>query len=507
MSKKQIAFNWLLLLFLGLTLNFANLTNPLKGRHAWANADHYAISLGFINNGFDFFHPETFCLNPQFSPQQKTKSDFWQYPPENPKGTTTIDFPIHHYTISLLMKTLGTTKPIVYRLYTLAFCLIGLFFLGKTVFNYTQSYKWSIFVQLFVLLAPTYTFYSSSFLPSSIAVSLLFISSSYFSSYLLKHDIKKYLIGTLILTLAALTRFPFLIYFIGFVCFQILKIIFFRKKTYLEIMISLAGISIVLGYFFYNKFYLFQHYGSNFLSYPLYPTSLSNVYHIFVDTVYHESWRYFTLIHYLILFYFAYLVLKNKLQTLVDSHLYLAIVSLGVILYMTLMLRQFVAHDYYYLDTFLPITVFWMIGIYFYIPKRLLSLKTLTPLLMLAVVFNFTIYYLGYKARSWDPLEITRQNFVNADKTLDSLKIPSSSKLLLLDSYSPNLAFIHLNRKGFCVMATEPKIIKKSLTWDYEYIITQNFTYKDKILANYPNFEQETKVFYSNDKFTIHLKK
>ena len=34
--------------------------------HAWAEQDHYALSIGFLNNGFDFFHPETLIYNKQF---------------------------------------------------------------------------------------------------------------------------------------------------------------------------------------------------------------------------------------------------------------------------------------------------------------------------------------------------------------------------------------------------------------------------------------------------------
>lgn len=507
MNKKQIRLNWLILIILSLVLNLNNLNNPIKGRHAWANADHYAISLGFLNNNFDFFHPETFCLNPQFSPQQKNKFDFWKYHPENPKGITTIDFPIHHYIISLLMKVSGHKAPIIFRLYTLLFCITGLYFLGKTIINYTQSYTWSLFIQIFIILSPAYTFYSSSFLPSSIAISIMFISSFYFSNYFLKQNIYKYIIGTLILTLAALTRFPFIIYLIGFVIFQFARILFFKEQKHREIIISFIGIITVLSYFFYNKVYLFHHFGSNFLSYPLYPTSLSNFFSIIVKTIYHQSWRYFTLIHYILILYFIFLAIKSKFKIHLTSILYLVIVSIGFLIYMMLMLQQFVAHDYYYLDTFLPILIFWLIGMYLYIPKHLFTSKKLTLIFVSSLIFNFTIYHFGYKARAWDPLEKTRKNFTNAENILDSLKISKSTKLLLLDSYSPNLAFINLNRKGFCVMQTEYDIIKKSLKWNYDYIITQNFTYKNKILANYPNFEQETKVYYSNDKFTIHLKK
>ena len=78
--------------------------------HAWAEQDHYALALGFINNGFDLFHPETMIYNKQFP-------GWWQEP--SATTITSADFPIHEYIVALLMKLFGTTSPWVFRLWTL----------------------------------------------------------------------------------------------------------------------------------------------------------------------------------------------------------------------------------------------------------------------------------------------------------------------------------------------------------------------------------------------------
>lgn len=88
--------------------------------HAWAEQDHYALSLGFINNGFDLFHPETMIYNKQLS-------GWWHKAYDN--TVTPVDFPIHEWCIALLMKLLGTTSPWVFRLWTLLCGFFGLFFL------------------------------------------------------------------------------------------------------------------------------------------------------------------------------------------------------------------------------------------------------------------------------------------------------------------------------------------------------------------------------------------
>ena len=129
-----------LIFFFGLIIFFQlkNINNKVTERHAWANADHYAIAIGFTNNNFDFFHPETFCLNPQFKATKgekftyKNNEDFWDSNLKEPKGITAIDFPIHQYMVSLLMTSLKSTNPWIYRLYILLISLIGLYFLFKT---------------------------------------------------------------------------------------------------------------------------------------------------------------------------------------------------------------------------------------------------------------------------------------------------------------------------------------------------------------------------------------
>jgi hypothetical protein len=54
------------------------------------------------------------------------------------------------------------------------------------------------------------------------------------------------------------------------------------------------------------------------------------------------------------------------------------------------------------------------------------------------------VYEFGYAERKVDPLETTRKNFMNSEQILDSLTIDKNKRILLLDSRSPNLAFINI---------------------------------------------------------------
>lgn len=124
----------LLLIIISVVLYFDNIQEYPKGRHATGMANYYAISLGFLDSNFDFFHPKTYCLNPQYAPTKVNNGGFWNYSLQNPKGITSIDFPIHQFNIALIMDIINYNKPVVYRLYTLILSLIGLFFWERLVF-------------------------------------------------------------------------------------------------------------------------------------------------------------------------------------------------------------------------------------------------------------------------------------------------------------------------------------------------------------------------------------
>lgn len=513
MLKNKNIIVWGVLVLLSSIFYYNKILTPVKDRHAWALADHFAISLGFIDNNFDFFHPETKCLNPQF-PAKKIGSEnfsFWSHPIENPQGITAIDFPVHHYIIASIMHVLDTDQTYVFRLYMLLFSLIGLFYLYKLGMLITKNFYYSLFIVLFVFLSPTYSYYTINFLPTQASFSLLMIAGYQYLKHLQSKVNKHFYYCLTLLLVASLARLPFSIYLIGFLLIFILKGIFDKKIQWRKLLLTTTYLLIIFAYFLYNKYYLFQNFGSNFLNYPLPATNIKQFLYILWKTIFHESWRYFTIVHYVILGFVFALFIKNK-STLKHNKIYkspilnLIICSGGVCLYMILMFQQFVAHDYYMMDTFLPILIFWMLILHQFVPQKTVK-KLFIGLCIFGLLFNRMTYIYGYAERKIDPLEQTRKNFAHSEKILDSLDIKKSDRILLIDSYSPNLAFINMNRKGFVIMDVTFKNIQNGLKWNYDYIITQNFSYQSEILENYPNFENETKIIFSNDKFTIHTKK
>ena len=156
------------------------------------------------------------------------------------------------------------------------------------------------------------------------------------------------------------------------------------------------------------------------------------------------------------------------------------------------MQRQYLAHDYYFLDSFfIPII---LLSVFLIRNIPLHSFKQKTYFISLFIAFtllafktNMSVQASRYETGSWDRVEITHQNFIGTEAYLDSLGISKNAKILVIDAYSTNIPLILMNRKGYTVMLTSKKQIATALffcKWDY-VAIQETYLVSD-VLENYP---------------------
>ena len=205
-------FAFVLIIVTGLIIQKGYMNEYPTHIHAWAEQDHYALALGFINNGFDFFHPETMIYNKQFP-------GWWKEAYDN--TITSVDFPIHEYTVALLMKLLGSTSPWVFRFWTLFWGFLGLFFLFKVAYRLTVDWMKSALVTAIALTSPVYTYFLNGFLPSIPALSLGIIGLWFYLKYYENNQRKHFHLSIAFLTLAMLMRTTFAIELIAILCFEL----------------------------------------------------------------------------------------------------------------------------------------------------------------------------------------------------------------------------------------------------------------------------------------------
>jgi hypothetical protein len=441
--------------------------------HAWAQSDHYALALNFQKNGYDFFHPETYCLNLQFPAKVI---------PQNENGITRADFPIHEYMISLLMLISNDSSPLVFRLYILICSLTGLFFLFKITRKLTGSFLFAAFIVVFAFTSPVFTYYQNGFLPGIPSLTCLIIAYYFYICYRQTHVFKIFVLSCFFFTLAALTRTPFSIFLIALAGQHFLYYLKQRKWPIKEILTFAFSFLIISGYFIYNMC-LGKKYGSVFLSSILPPTSWQDAIDIFKQIKQNWLFEYFTVWHYIFAIFMGVtsliMVITRKLPKGISmgGWLHFLIAGIGVVAYFILMMKQYAAHDYYFLDTFFPLCLLGLILVFMSLPsgKKGFSMVSFIVFFIFSVLFilqSFNIQEKRYQSNPSNPFEAQIIDFKNSKSFLDSIGIPQDAKMLVLNSCSPNIPLILMDRKGYSLFGWQEKeaIRFYDRKWDYAVI-------------------------------------
>ncbi len=495
-----------LILFLGFIYHQKYVTEFPSHIHAWAQSDRYALSLGFLDNGLNFFKPQTFVYNHQFPHN-------WKMP--SIKTITAVDFPVHDYIPALLMKVTGNNSPGIFRIYILLFSLVGLFFLFKLAYIITNSYLKSLFIVIFTTTSPVYVYYQGGFLPTIPSLSNTIIAVYFYYRHLQEDKHRYFILSILFITLAALSRTTFVIPLIALLCIEFIRII--KKETNLITKLIPVSISIlsILFYFLYND-YLRRKYGSIFLNHILPPDSITHAKEI-LRYVY-DNWvlQYFTKPHYFvfiaaILLSVIFIVVRKTGIPKVNGYFsFFSITYLfGCIIFAVLMLRQFPAHDYYFLDTFfLPVILILLLFLSL-IPnteKKYLKISSFIVTSFISGLLIIQPIKSQEKRREtgfWDRTEATINNYKYSSAFLDSLRIPKSSKMLVIDAVAPNIPFILMQRKGYAVMNTSEENIEEALTWDYDYIVVQNEYFIPEVYTLCPDILPRLNKIADNGKISV----
>lgn len=477
-NNKSVPILVVVLLLFSAFFYHGNITLFPAFMHSWTQSDRYALTLGFINNGFDFFHPQTYN---------------WMVK----NGITRVDFPINDYIVALIMKLLGTTSYAVFRIYTLVISLIGLIYLYLLTKKFTASEIKSWLVVFFVFLSPIYVYYQDGFIPTLPALSFTFIAFYHQFCYYENKRKKHFIFSILLLTLAALIRMPFVIILLVTILQQCWTYFKQRRLAYYEITVSIIGIGLFAGYFLYNL-HLYRIYGSIFLDHLMPPKKFDELIQIIEEMCKHWAFHYFSIPHYLMLLsavgYSIYCFSKKKITQEVTKKWIFQVVFLfgGAAVYFFFMSKQYYAHDYYFLDSFfVPIILLFILSI------KNIKIDTERQNIIYGVIILCAICLFGYGAfriqkerystGPWDRTEITRQNFIGTGEFLDKKGIPRTAKILVIDGYTYNVPLIFLQRNGYTILKTSYKEISISLFWcKWDYAAIQDNYLVSDVIKNYP---------------------
>lgn len=451
--------------------------------HAWAEQDHYALSVGFINNGFDFFHPETMIYNKQFPGWWKEASE---------TTITSADFPVHEYIVALLMRLFGTDAPWVFRLWTLFIAFVGLFFLFKISYFITRDWPKSMLVVIVAMTSPIVAYYMNGFLPGIPALSMSIVGLWFYLKYHEGEQIKHFHLSVAFLTFALLMRTTFAIALIAMLCFEMLRVM--RKETsFLNKLPSVVlAIAAYLASFLWNRHLRLTH-GTIFLNNLLPPESWQDAQELITEAYNNWAFQYFQHLHYWLFFIFAFFAIafavfhaitKKRLTKSASAKQSLslwwlpAIQLFGCLLFTVAMMQQIQYHDYYFIDTFLlPLLLLLALSLKA-IPASKRTIIFVTECLVVAilavVMIRNVVETQTTRRLQENHGEISYNNFKDADQLLDSLNVPKNAKILCLFGYAQNGPFIQMKRKGYSVMTDDKALIEAAFTWDFDYIVIEN---------------------------------
>jgi len=493
-NKKSMLLLVLFLLGISLLLYHTTIFLPPSFIHAWTQSERYAISLQFLNNGFDVFHPATFNL-------------------QTVDGITRMDFPLNEFVVAILMKIFGTTAPFVFRIYMLCVSIIGLVFLYLLAKKITASELKSWIVVAFVFLSPLYTYYQTGFIPCVPAIAFVFIAYYFFYNYKSEGKKKDFFISIFFFFLAAMIRFPFFVFIFGLLLQQIYWAFQQRKIIRHELFGFLLTFGLFVGYYLYNV-HLGLLYGNMFLDRFL-PAKSFRELAIIIKFIYqHWLFQYFTFWHYVLLFISIactiIAVRKNKFLKNKAMWFSLFIVGGGAVLYFLLMACQYFDHDYYFLDSlFVPIVLLFLLSIQNVgIGKQ----SQILGFFFIACICMMFMYgdsrknqFDRYTYNNLDRAEITRRNFEGAESFLDSIGISKDARMLVIDAYSTNIPLYMMNRKGYTVYQTNRDNAALALFWaKWDYVVIQDqFLFSD-VIKYYPIVAYVLEPLAGNGKITVY---
>ena len=479
--------------------------------HAWAEQDHYALSIGFINNGFDFFHPETMIYNKQFPGWWKEASE---------TTVTSADFPIHEYNVALLMRLFGTNAPWVFRLWTLFIAFFGLYFLFKISFCITHDWPKSMFVVLVAMTSPVVAYYMNGFLPGIPALSMSIVGLWLYLKYHEGGQLKYFHLSVAFLTLALLMRTTFAIALIAMLCFEMLRVL--RKETtFLNKLPSVVlAIGAYLASFLWNRHLRLTH-GTIFLNNLLPPESWQDAKELITEAYNNWAFHYFQRLHYWLFLVFALIaiiatifhaVAKNRHTNATSkkkplSLLWLPFIQIfGCLLFTIAMMQQIQYHDYYFIDTFLlPLLLLLALTLKaFPSGKRniIIVAECLVVAALAVVMIRNVVETQKTRRKIENYAQITYNNFKNSDQLLDALNVPKDAKILCLFGYAQNGPFIQMQRKGYSVMTDDPELLEAAFTWDFNYIVIENSKF-ETYLERHRDVLSKLKRVGGNDKFSV----
>jgi hypothetical protein len=488
-NRKELLFVFFLLLLTSCFFHLNKINEFPLYTHAWAQADRYAIALGFLDNQFNLFYPQTFVLNTQFP------GDFLV---AGNSGITSVDFPIHEIIVAGFMKLFHTQEPWIFRIYELLISVIGFLYLFRISRLFNINFLGSIFITLFAALSPVWVYYQAGFIPGITSISFSIIGLYYYFSCRINVSTKLLPVAFIFLTIAAASRTTFIIPLLTISGIEVLQFIQKKKFEFKSATLIIGSFIFIASYYFWNV-HLRNLHGSLFLNELKPANSITEFIEILENVQSRWLLQYMSIMQYcvlagLIILFIILSIKKNQTSNSSVSYLklFLLIDFWGCVCFFFAMMQQFSNHDYYFIDTFyLPIFLL-LIALFSRVQNAIqkipmyIQISTLIICVSLMMEESYATQIDKRITGQWDKTASLVYDYDKLDKKLDSIGISRNAKILVLDAVAPNIPFIQMKRKGFVVVTTSKENLQNAIHFPFNYIAIQDNWFMNDIYPNYP---------------------
>jgi hypothetical protein len=470
MRKIELLFLTILIIF-GFAVRLYRFDNPIADWHSWRQADTSSVSRNFVQNGFDLLHPH-------FDDLSNVASGF-----DNPQGYRFVEFPIYNFFQAGLFKLIGVVTLEEWgRLVTIFSSVLSSVFIFLIVKKH-QGFLAGAGAAFFFAFIPYNIYYGRTILPDP-SMAMASLAGIYFFDKWLDEKSKLQLkstiffITSLILTASALLLKPYALFFTLPMIYLAFNNSGFSiiKKWQLWLFMVLAIIPLVAWRMWMTQFpsgipvsdWLFNSGDIRFKG--------AFFYWLFADRVGR-----------LILGYWGLIILgvgflaKTKKE---DFFFFLSFI-VSSLLYLIVIARGNVQHDYYQILIIPSIAIFMGLGVDFLIRQTVLFNKTKEGIVLFLIVTVFSFLFGWYFVR--DYFNINNQAIVSAGKAVDAL---TSKEDKVIASYNGDTSFLYqTNRKGWASME---KSLPEMVQLGASYLVLVNPTSADLHLSTqYKIFKQD----------------
>ncbi len=462
--KKQFLL-LLIILIVSCIVRLHNFSSPIADWHSWRQADTSAVSRNFVTNGFDLLHPH-------FDDLSNVPSGL-----DNPQGYRFVEFPIYNFLQAAPFVLLGFfTLEEWGRLVTISMSTLSVLLLYLIVKKHADSLV-ALLAAFFFAFLPFNIYFGRVVLPDPSMVTAVLGAVYFFDLWIeakTKSPVKMkgyvfFFLATILAACALLLK-PFAVFFllpIVVLAYQAYGSSVF-KKWELYVFAFLTVLPLILWRYWMLQFpegipvneWLFNGGNIRFKG--------SYFYWIFADRIAKLILGYFGVALLLlgVLAVSSKLFLKNNRDAL-----FFFSFLLSSLLYLVVVARGNVQHDYYQIPIIPSIALFLAFGSVFLLrPIRELS-KPISNLLLAICTFSMFVFS-WYHVR--DYFNINNPNIIIAGASVDRT-VPKDAKIITF--YDGDTSFLYqTKRKGWSSLQEPlPQLIKKGAS----YLAIVNPTQKD----------------------------